>query len=230
MTTVFVSPSLPSTEHIEPPSSLGDADGALQALVAEISTCRVCAVAPRGKPLPHAPRPVLRPSTTARICIVGQAPGTRVHASGTPFTDPSGDRLRAWLGVDSETFYDTRRIAIVPMGFCFPGLDAAGSDLPPRPECPPLWQARVFAAMPQVALIVAVGGYAQRFHIGRTATNVTSTVADWRAILARPVRPQVFPLPHPSWRNSGWLKRHPWFETELLPDLRTTVARLLADT
>ena len=139
----------------------------LAGLLREISACRICRDAPQpGARLPHEPRPVLRPSTTARICIASQAPGVRVHASGTPFTDPSGDRLRAWLQLQPEEFYDQRRIAIVPMGFCFPGHDAAGGDLPPRRECAAAWHARLFAAMPQLELILAVGSYAQRWHLG----------------------------------------------------------------
>ena len=125
-------------------------------MLAEILGCRICREAPLGKPLPHEPRPVLRPSTTARICICSQAPGVRVHASGKPFTDPSGDRLRAWLDVTPEEFYDQRRVAIVPMGFCFPGHDANGGDLPPRRECAPAWHERLFAAMPEIELILAL--------------------------------------------------------------------------
>jgi len=161
--------------------------------------------------------------------IAGQAPGTRVHASGLSFTDPSGDRLRAWLGVDKETFYDPDRFAIAAMGFCFPGLDAKGGDLPPRRECAPAWRSLLMAEMPQVELVLAIGFHAQRWHLGReSGKNLTETVADWRAIATRPQRPKVFPLPHPSWRNTGWLKRHPWFEAELLPALRDEIATLLA--
>jgi len=201
----------------------------LDALLRELRACRVCRDAPlRGPPLPHEPRPVIQASATARLCIAGQAPGTRVHASGRPFTDPSGVRLRQWLGLDEARFYDASRVAIVPMGHCFPGLDAKGSDLPPRAECAPLWRDRVFAALPSVELVLAIGQYAQAWHLGpaRGAT-LSQTVAQWRAILDRPVRPQVIPLPHPSWRNNGWLRKHPWFEEELLPVLRVEVARLM---
>jgi len=196
---------------------------ALNTLLTEIARCRICVEEPRGKPLPHEPRPVLRPSKTARILIAGQAPGTRVHASGMPFTDPSGERLRNWLGVNSEQFYDISRIAIVPMGFCFPGLSAHGADLPPRPECAARWRAPLMAAMPQVDLIVLLGAHAMRWHMGKdAAVKVEDNVRNWRQGLAR--TPRLFPLPHPSWRNSGWLKRNPWFEAELLPVLRAEVA------
>lgn len=201
----------------------------LNTLLRELRACRVCRDAPlRGPPLPHEPRPVIQASATARLCIAGQAPGTRVHASGRPFTDPSGVRLRQWLGLDEARFYDASRVAIVPMGHCFPGLDAKGSDLPPRAECAPLWRDRVFTALPSVELVLAIGQYAQAWHLGpaRGAT-LSQTVAQWRAILDRPVRPQVIPLPHPSWRNNGWLRKHPWFEEELLPVLRVEVARLM---
>jgi uracil-DNA glycosylase len=150
---------------------------ALERLVGEIRSCRVCIDHPKRRPLPHEPRPVLRVSRTARLAIAGQAPGTRVHASGRPFTDPSGDRLRDWMGVTADEFYDVSRVAIIPMGFCFPGLDAAGGDLPPRPECAPLWRARLMALMPRLELILLVGLYAQRWHIA-TKGSLTETVGD----------------------------------------------------
>jgi uracil-DNA glycosylase len=204
------------------------AERALAKLVSEISRCRICRDASTGAPLPHEPRPVLRPSSTARICISSQAPGTRVHASGTPFTDPSGDRLRAWLELTPDEFYDQRRIAIVPMGFCFPGLDAAGGDLPPRRECAPAWQARLFAAMPQLELILTVGSYAQRWHLGKAGVGgMTDTVRRWRELLDAPARPRRVPLPHPSWRNNAWLTANPWFERELLPRLRREIRNLM---
>ncbi len=197
--------------------------GALAGLVAEVKACRACVNAPLKLPLPHEPRPVLVASTKARILIAGQAPGTRVHASGVPFADPSGARLRAWLGVTAEQFYDPQNFAILPMGFCFPGLDAHGGDLPPRKECAPLWRQRLLSMMPQIDLIVAIGGYAQKWHMQeRARKNVTDTVFAWREALD--LRPKTIPLPHPSWRNTGWLKRHSWFETELLPVLRKEVA------
>lgn len=190
----------------------------LDPLLDEIRACRVCAAA-----MPHEPRPVIRAAPSARIMIVGQAPGTRVHASGKPFTDPSGDRLRDWLGVDEDTFYDTSRIAIVPMGFCFPGLDAKGGDLPPRRECAPLWQARVRAALPDVRLTLLVGQYAQRFHLGsRMQQTLTETVRR-----GTDYGPEFLPLPHPSWRNNVWLKKNPWFEEKILPMLRCRMKELL---
>lgn len=200
----------------------------LDSLAERIRACRLCVEAPRGKPLPHEPRPVLVPSATARILVAGQAPGTRVHASGRPFTDPSGDRLRGWMGVTAEEFYDPPRIAIAPMGFCFPGLDAHGGDLPPRRECAPAWRTGLMAAMPQVELLLAIGLYAQKWHLGRLAAgSVHATVADWRRIMEETTRPAVVPLPHPSWRNNAWLKKNPWFEGELLPVLRQKVRHLL---
>lgn len=199
----------------------------LDGLAAGIAACRICRERPAGRPLPHDPRPVVRLSATARLCVCGQAPGTRVHATGLPFNDRSGDRLRDWMGVGREAFYDTRRIAIVPMGFCFPGQDATGGDLPPRPECCAHWHDRVFAAMPQLELVLAIGQYAQRYHLaGAGQGRLGDTVAAWREHLARPGRPRVLPLPHPSWRNTGWLKRHPWFEAEVVPALRAEVRRL----
>ena len=158
----------------------------------------------------------------------GPAPGTRVHASGQPFTDPSGVRLRNWLGLDEAAFYDASRVAIVPMGHCFPGLDAKGGDKPPRRECAPTWRERVFAVLPAVELVLAVGRYAQVWHLGPgEGTNLSETVSDWRAILERPGRPRILPLPHPSWRNNAWLKRNPWFDEQLVPVLRREVARLV---
>lgn len=200
----------------------------LDRLLREIGDCRLCRDDPRGRPLPHEPRPVVVGSAKARILIAGQAPGIRVHESGLPFDDRSGDRLRDWLAVDRETFYDPRRFAIVPMGFCFPGYDAKGSDLPPRRECAPAWRERLIAEMPQVELILAIGRYAQTWHLGTLhKKSVTDTVADWRAVLEAGQRPRVLPLPHPSWRNTGWLKRNPWFEAELLPVLRAQVRSLV---
>ncbi|MEI7597998.1 MAG: uracil-DNA glycosylase family protein [Aestuariivirga sp.] len=197
----------------------------LDALLAQVHACRICIGA--AKPLPHEPRPVLQPGPKARILIAGQAPGLRVHASGRPFTDPSGVRLREWLGVTEAIFYDPREVAILPMGFCFPGLDAKGSDLPPRPECAPAWRAKLLAAMPKIELVVCLGSYAMRWHMGRAwPGSVDAAVRNWRVGLA--LTPAVIPLPHPSWRNSGWLKRNPWFAADLLPELQARVARLLA--
>jgi uracil-DNA glycosylase len=178
--------------------------------------------------LPHEPRPVLRVSSSARLAVCGQAPGTRVHASGLPFNDPSGVRLRDWMGVSEAEFYDARRIAVIPMGFCFPGLDGKGGDLPPRPECALLWRARLLARLPRLEVLLLVGGYAQRWHLpGAAAAGLTSTVADWQAILARPGRPRCLPVPHPSWRNNAWLKANPWFARDLVPRLRAEVRALI---
>ena len=196
----------------------------LDALTAKVRACRICAEHPLGRPLAHEPRPVLRPSSRARILLASQAPGTKVHLSGMPFTDASGDRLRSWLGVSSEEFYDIEKFAIVPMGFCFPGQDAKGSDLPPRRECAPAWRAQLMALMPQIDLVLTIGGYAQAWHMRTTRRpSLTDTVKDWRAAWAATATPKVLPLPHPSWRNTGWLKKNPWFEMDLLPFLRSEI-------
>ncbi len=194
-------------------------------LLAEIRACRHCRTHPAGPPLPHEPRPVLRASATARILIVGQAPGTKVHATGKPFNDRSGDRLRAWMNVTPEVFYDEARIAIAPMGFCFPGQDAKGADLPPRKECAPLWRERLMAELTNIDLVLLVGAHAQRWYLPHGPRSLTETVrAGPQSIdTARPAL--GIPLPHPSWRNTGWLKANPWFETGLVPALR----RLIAD-
>ena len=171
---------------------------------------------------------MLRVSRTARLAVCSQAPGTRVHASGIPFTDASGDRLRDWMGVEPQEFYDEARVAIIPMGFCFPGQDANGGDLPPRAECAKLWHPTLFARLPQLELVLAVGSYSQRWHLGLDAkAGLQATMLDWRKHLRRKGRPRVLPLPHPSWRNNAWLTRNPWFEDELLPVLRREVRRLL---
>ncbi len=163
-------------------------------------------------------------SSSARILIAGQAPGTKVHLSGKPFTDASGDRLRGWLGVSNDEFYDPALFAIVPMGFCFPGQDAKGGDLAPRKECAASWRAPLMKAMPQIELVLAIGLYAQAWHMGeRTSASLTETVKNWKAIHAAGQGPKVLPLPHPSWRNSGWLKKYPWLELELLPFLRAEI-------
>lgn len=196
---------------------------ALDRLVADIRACRLCLEHPLGKPLPHEPRPVLQVSAGAKICIIGQAPGTKVHVSGQPFTDRSGDRLRDWLGVTSEQFYDPQRFAIVPMGFCFPGQDAKGGDLPPRRECAPHWHAKLLVLLPKLELTLLVGQYAQRRYLAaRSKASLTETVSAWRDY-----GPAAIPLPHPSWRNTGWLKKNPWFESDLLPHLQSRVADLL---
>lgn len=203
--------------------------GDLEALLGDIRGCTICRDAPLKSPLPHAPRPVVRASSAARLAICGQAPGTRVHASGIPFDDPSGDRLRSWMGVDRETFYDVSRVTIVPMGFCFPGLDAKGGDLPPRRECVANWHDQLFAQLPQIELVLVIGQYAQAYHLGkRRRKSVTETVRAWREIyeVSHEAR-RMLPLPHPSWRNTAWLKKNPWFAEDVLPILRREVARLV---
>lgn len=190
----------------------------LDRLAAQARACRVCEAF-----LPHGCRPVLRVSTTARLLITGQAPGTRVHASGIPWNDASGKRLRQWLGIESDVFYDTARVAIMPMGLCFPGTNPKGGDYPPRPECAPLWQAPLRAAMPNIRLTLLIGGYAQKSYLGKDCMGtMTETVANWRRYA-----PDFIPLPHPSWRNTGWIKRNPWFEEELVPYLRQRTAEFL---
>lgn len=194
---------------------------ALSPILKNISACRLCIEQPLKAPLPHEPRPVLQASKHARIAICGQAPGNLVHQTGIPFNDPSGDRLRDWLGVTREVFYDQKRFAILPMGFCFPGYDGKGGDLPPRKECAPYWRASLMEALPQIETFILVGGYAQKWHLGAEADKtLTETVKRWRDYA-----PRHFPTPHPSWRNNSWLKKNPWFEDELLPVLRNTVRK-----
>ena len=190
----------------------------LEELVAEIRACRHCAAH-----LPHEPRPFVWVHPDARILIAGQAPGRLVHETGIPWNDPSGDRLRGWLGMDREAFYDKRKIAVAAMGFCFPGT-LNGADLPPRPECAPLWRPRLLPLLQNVRLTLLVGLYAQRYHLGKAAKpTLGETVRCWRGYPA-----DVLPLPHPSWRNSAWLKRNPWFEAELVPELRQRVRTALS--
>lgn len=200
------------------PATGADLEAALEELVRTARACRVCAA-----DLPLGPRPVLRARATARLLIVGQAPGTRVHETGIPWNDPSGERLRDWLAVDRATFYDESRIAIVPMGLCYPGRDARGGDRPPRPECAPLWHPPLIAALPAVELTLLIGRYAQGRYLGkRRRATLTETVRAWAGCA-----PGFLPLPHPSWRNTAWLKRNPWFTAELLPVLRARVRALL---
>jgi uracil-DNA glycosylase len=191
------------------------------ALISEISACRLCADRFAATETGHDPRPVVWLSPKARVLIAGQAPGARVHASGRPFTDPSGDRLRDWMGVDEAVFYDRDSIAILPMAFCFPGYDARGSDLPPPPICAKTWRSAVLQHLPEIRLILLVGGHAQAWHLPGKGT-VTARVAEWRDHA-----PGIFPLPHPSWRNTGWIRKNPWFEAELLPALRTRLKEVL---
>ncbi len=191
----------------------------LAELLAEVRACRACAAH-----LPLGPRPVLRAAASARLLIVGQAPGTRVHATGVPWNDPSGDRLRDWLDIGRDAFYDAARVAIVPMGFCYPGRDGNGGDLPPRPECAPLWHARLRALLPRVELTLLVGRYAQAYYLGaRAGKRMAETVRAWRGFL-----PDFLPLPHPSWRTRGWVARNPWFEAEVVPALRAETRLLLS--
>ena len=189
---------------------------ALDRLLARVRDCRVCAAH-----LPHPPRPVLHVSATAKVMIVGQAPGVRVHETGISFNDPSGDTLRAWLGLGREAFYDETRIAIAATGFCYPGKGRSG-DAAPRPECAPLWHADLRALMPDLALTLLVGAYAQAHYLGAAREKtLAATVRNWRAY-----GPQFLPIPHPSPRNKLWLKRNPWFEADVVPELRTRVHRL----
>jgi uracil-DNA glycosylase len=191
---------------------------ALAPLLQEIRRCRICAAH-----LPLGPRPVLRVRPSAQLLIIGQAPGTKVHASGIPWNDRSGDRLRDWLAMDRDVFYDERRVAVMPMGFCYPGVDANGGDRPPRPECAPRWHAQVLARLPRIELMLLVGSYAQAYYLGKQRrATMSETVQAWRDYA-----PDYLPLPHPSWRNTGWLKRNPWFAAELLPALRTCVHALI---
>jgi len=197
-----------------------DADP-LEQLKLEIRKCTVCARAE--VPLPVTPNPVLSGASAARIRIIGQAPGTLAHASSRPFTDPSGIRLRDWLGVDETAFYNEDLFAVTPMGFCFPGQDAKGGDLPPRKECAPLWQDKLTAALPNIELTLLVGMYAVKHVLGpRGKRNLTETVRHWKDY-----GPEIMPLPHPSWRNNGWIKRHEWFAEELV-ELKRRVAELIA--
>ncbi len=183
----------------------------------EARNCRLCA-----KQLPHEPRPVLRAHANARLLIIGQAPGSKVHASGIPWDDPSGDRLRNWLGINKNLFYDETQIAIIPMGFCYPGKGRSG-DLPPRPECAPQWHAALLSRMPNIQLTLLIGQYAQRYYLGKQHRTLTATVKAWRNYL-----PHYFALPHPSPRNQLWLKKNPWFETEVLSEVKKHTQNALA--
>jgi len=189
----------------------------MDALLTEIRNCRACAAH-----LPLGPRPVVQASATARLLLIGQAPSMTVHTTGVPWNDKSGEQLRRWLGIDREVFYDAARVALVPMGFCYPGRGTSG-DLPPRRECAELWQARLLAQMKQVELTLLIGQYAQRHVLGETRkAGVTETVEAFAEYA-----PRFIPLPHPSPRNTGWFKQHPWFESDVLPVLRERVQRAL---
>jgi len=186
-------------------------------LLTEIRSCRLCE-----RHLPLGPRPVFQWSPAARILVVGQAPGTRVHATGVPFNDPSGERLRDWMGIGKDIFYDERVVALLPMGFCYPGR-GTGGDLPPRPECAATWRRQLLERMHDVELTIALGDYAQRFHLPHLARlPLTERVRQWRSSF-----PRIVPMPHPSPRNNLWLRRNPWFEAEVVPAVRQHVVQLL---
>jgi uracil-DNA glycosylase len=192
----------------------------LDALLGEVRACTLCA-----ESLPLGPRPTLRARRSARLLIVGQAPGTKVHETGIPWNDPSGNRLRDWLSIGRDDFYDEAKVAIIPMGSCYPGRLPNGGDAPPRPECAPRWHARLRALLPNIELTLLVGSYAQAYYLkDRRARTMTETVANWRAFL-----PDVLPTPHPSWRTTFWQKKNPWFDEDLLPELRERVRKLLKD-
>ncbi|PTX57431.1 uracil-DNA glycosylase [Litoreibacter ponti] len=193
----------------------------LDTLKSDLAACTICADRFAATHTAHAPKPLVWFEPSARVLIASQAPGMRAHLGPVPFMDASGVRLRDWLGLDEARFYDRSKLAIVPMGFCFPGYDADGGDLPPPAICARTWRARVLAALPEVKLTLLIGARAQSWHLG--PGRMTDRVADWRAHA-----PDVFPLPHPSWRNTAWLKRNPWFEAELLPALRARVAEVMA--
>ncbi|HAU58100.1 MAG TPA: IclR family transcriptional regulator [Comamonadaceae bacterium] len=189
----------------------------LDALLARVRACQLCAAH-----LPHGPRPVLQAHASARILIAGQAPGRKVHASGVPFDDASGERLRAWLGVERETFYDPRQVVILPMGFCYPGMGRSG-DLPPRPECAPAWRQPLLGHLPHLRLTLVLGQYALAWHLPGHRGKLSDAVRQWRSH-----GPELLALPHPSPRNNGWLRQNPWFERELLSELRQRVTQALA--
>lgn len=188
----------------------------LTTLIEEIRACTICA-----SHLEHGVRPVLQIDSKAKILIAGQAPGRKVHESGVPFDDASGDRLREWMGVSKDTFYNAKEIAILPMGFCYPGKGKTG-DLPPRPECAVAWRTQLLKQLPQLKLTLVIGQYAQSYHLAENRLSLTETVKAWQNYW-----PSVVPLPHPSPRNNGWLKKNPWFENEVIPNLRKHIIELL---
>lgn len=200
----------------------------LDETVRRLRSCRLCRDQPTGPPLPHEPRPVFQISASARLAICSQAPGNLAHQKGKPFYDPSGVRLRQWLGLSEAQFYDASKVAIIPMGFCFPGYDKHGGDLPPRRECAKAWHDSLFPLLPQIELFLCIGKYSLAYHLPQTRRqSLTDTVRNWRTIMAATEPCPVFALPHPSWRNNGWLKKHPWFEAEVLPELRARIGRLV---
>ncbi len=188
-------------------------------LLREINACRACEAK-----LPHGPRPILRVSKDARLLIISQAPGSKVHHTGIPWNDASGDRLRDWMNLDRSTFYDEARIAFVPIGFCYPGAETNGGDKPPRPECAPLWHERIFEHLPNIQLTLLVGQYSQRQYLGsRRKRSMTETIKAFPEY-----GPKFFPLPHPSWRSGIWMRKQPWFEKVVIPRLRNAVKRVIA--
>lgn len=190
---------------------------AMKSLLQDVRGCTVCA-----KALPHKPRPVVQAAPSAQLVIIGQAPGSKVHESGIPWQDDSGDRLRLWIGLDEKIFYDPKRVALMPMGFCYPGA-GDGADLPPRPECAPLWHARILAALSKRRLTLLVGIHAQGYYLkNQPKRTMTETVRGFDDHL-----PEFFPLPHPSWRSTGWMRKNAWFESDVLPALRASVRRAL---
>jgi len=193
-------------------------DKALKLIAKDVQRCCLCE-----EHLPHGPRPVFQISRSAKIMIAGQAPGIRVHRSGVPFDDPSGDRLRQWMGIDKDTFYNANKIAILPMGFCYPGTGKSG-DLPPRPECADTWRDQLLASMPNIELTLVIGVYAQKWHLGsKLKKNLTETVRNWETYW-----PENLPLPHPSPRNNIWLSKNAWFEADVIPSLQKKIAELVA--
>jgi uracil-DNA glycosylase len=190
----------------------------LDSILADIRCCKVCEAS-----LPHPPHPVVQAGSSASIIIIGQAPGSKVHESGVPWQDQSGSRLREWMGLDDATFYNPARVALMPMGFCYPGA-ADGADLPPRPECAPLWHPRMLTLLPRIRLTLLVGIHAQAYYLrNRAKSTMTETVRAFSVF-----GPTQFPLPHPSWRSTGWMRRNPWFEAKVLPALRRSVRSALA--
>jgi uracil-DNA glycosylase len=188
-----------------------------ESLMGEVRACAICA-----PDLPHGTRPVVQLHPKARVLIAGQAPGRKVHESGTPFDDASGERLRDWMGVTRDVFYDPKQIAILPMGFCYPGTGKSG-DLPPRPECAPAWREPLLRRLRKLDVTLVIGQYAQAYHLDEPKTTLTETVRNWREHW-----PSVVPLPHPSPRNNIWLRKNPWFETDLLPKLRERIEAALS--
>jgi uracil-DNA glycosylase len=190
----------------------------LKRLLHEVRACRICEAE-----LPFGPRPVIQLANTARLLVVGQAPGSKVHRSGIPWDDASGDRLRDWLGLDRSTFFDEGKVAILPMGFCYPGAGKNGGDNPPRPECAPRWHERLLKHLPSLQLTILVGQYAHRYYLDAgPKASMTETVKAFSQY-----RPQFFPLPHPSWRSAIWMRKNPWFEEAVIPELRNEVRKLV---